>query len=95
MHLEHELESTKMFFSQITALEILLFVGPFALLLAGLALLPIFFHHFWESNRNKAIISLALGLPSAIFFLIKDWHILAHTALDYAAFCQKYFRFSA
>lgn len=82
----HQIASVKIFFSQVTPLEILLFVGPFALLLASLAFLPLFFHHFWESNRNKAIVALTLGLPSAIFFIIKDWHVLAHTALDYAAF---------
>ncbi len=86
MHSSHELQGIKLFFSEITPLEIVLFVGPFALLLASLALLPLFFHHFWESNKNKAIVALTLGLPSAVFFLIKDWHMLAHTALDYAAF---------
>jgi Na+/H+ antiporter NhaD/arsenite permease-like protein len=82
----HQIASVKLFFSQVTPLEIILFVGPFALLLASLALLPLFFHHFWESNKNKAIVALTLGLPSTVFFIIKDWHVLAHTALDYAAF---------
>lgn len=82
----HGLEGTKLFFSQITPLEILLFTGPFVLLLGSLAFFPIFFHHFWENNKNKAVVAFAFGLPSAIFFLIKDWHMLAHTALDYAAF---------
>jgi Na+/H+ antiporter NhaD/arsenite permease-like protein len=86
MHAAHELEGIRLFFSQISPLEIILFVGPFALLLASLALFPLFFHHFWESNTNKAIIALTLGAPSAVFFVLKDWHMLAHTALDYAAF---------
>lgn len=82
---EH-LEGVRAYFSQVTPVEILFFVGPFVLLLICLALFPLFFHHFWEDNKNKAIIALTLGLPSALFFLFKDWHMLAHTALDYAAF---------
>ena len=82
----HELVGVKLFFSQVTPLEMILFVGPFILLLACLALLPLFFSHFWESNKNKAIVALTLGFPSALFFFFKDWHMLTHTALDYAAF---------
>ena len=82
----HELEGIKLLFSQISSFEIILFVTPFVLLLAGLAFLPIFLNHFWESNKNKALVALTLGMPSLVFFLLKDWHILAHTALDYAAF---------
>ena len=82
----HELVGVKLFFSQVTPLEMILFVGPFALLLACLAVLPLFLDHFWESNKNKAVVALTLGFPSALFFLFKDWHMLTHTALDYAAF---------
>ena len=82
----HELVGAKFFFSQVSPFEIVLFVGPFVALLLSLALLPLFFPHFWENNRNKAVVALTLGLPSAIFFILKDWHVLAHTALDYAAF---------
>ena len=82
----HEPVGAKFFFSQVSPFEIVLFVGPFVALLLSLALLPLFFPHFWENNRNKAIVALTLGLPSAIFFILKDWHVLAHTALDYAAF---------
>ena len=82
----HEPVGAKFFFSQVSPFEIVLFVGPFVALLLSLALLPLFFPHFWENNRNKAVVALTLGLPSAIFFILKDWHVLAHTALDYAAF---------
>lgn len=82
----HQMEGVKLFFSQISPLEIAFYAAPFCLLLASLAFLPLFFHRFWESNRNKAIISLVLGLPSALFFIARDWHVLAHTALEYAAF---------
>ncbi len=81
-----ELQNSKIFFSQIAPMEMILFIGPFVLLLAALAFSPLFLNHFWESHKNKALVALMLGLPSALFFLFKDWHILAHTALDYAAF---------
>ena len=83
--IEH-LGGVRSYFSQVTPVETLFFVGPFVLLLACLAFLPLFFGHFWESNKNKALVAITLGLPSAIFFIFKDWHMLAHTAFDYAAF---------
>ncbi len=52
----------------------------------GLATLPLFAPHFWEKNQNKAFVSLAFGFPSTLFFIFRDWHTLANTALDYAAF---------
>ncbi len=65
---------------------IVLFMAPFVLLLISLATLPLLFPHFWERNKNKAIVSLAFGLPVASFFMYKDWQTLANTALDYGAF---------
>ena len=65
---------------------IVLFMAPFVLLLISLATLPLLFPHFWETNKNKAIVSLAFGLPVASFFMYKDWQTLANTALDYGAF---------
>ncbi len=61
-------------------------MAPFAFLLIGLATLPLFAPHFWEKNRNKLIFSLAFGIPGTVFFLFRDWHTLANTAIDYAAF---------
>ncbi len=62
------------------------FAAPFVLLLGSLAICPLAAPHFWEKNKNKAIVSLGLGAPIAVFFLFRDWHVLANTALDYAAF---------
>jgi len=63
-----------------------LFVAPFALLLLAIAILPLAVPRLWEKNRNKAIVSLVSGLPVAVFFLCRDWHVLARTFLDYGAF---------
>ena len=74
------------FFVNLGFLPTSLFVAPFVFLLASLAILPLAAPHFWERNKNKAVVSLGLGLPAALFFLFRDWHILANTALDYVAF---------
>ena len=48
------------------------FIGiPFILMLASLALMPLFAQKFWEKNSNKLIVSLILGVPTTIWML---WH---------------------
>jgi len=37
-------------------------VAPFVLLLLSIAVLPLAVPHWWEHNRNKAIVAFALGL---------------------------------
>ncbi len=45
---------------------------PFAALLLCIAILPLFAGHWWEHNRNKAIISFGLALPIVIYlFAVK------------------------
>lgn len=46
-------------------------VLPFAGLLAAIALLPLFASHFWEHNRNKAVITLLLSLPVAVWLVLQ------------------------
>ncbi len=79
-------EGIKGYFAGLGLPSVVLFALPFILLLGCIAVLPLAAPHFWEKNRNKAIVSLGLGLPVAGFFLYQDWHTLANTALDYAAF---------
>lgn len=61
---------------------------PFALMLLLIALGPIFMEHWWESNKNKLIVSLALGIPTAIYLAMNGmWHNLEHQLLfDYIPF---------
>ena len=64
-------------------------VLPFALLLLAIALLPLSAAHWWEQNRNKALVVFLLALPFAIylFALGAEAHAALHEALlDYASF---------
>lgn len=61
---------------------------PFVLMLGSIAVLPLVANHFWESNRNKLLIALGLGIPTAIFLLIEGLsHELYHIIMfDYVPF---------
>ncbi|MCA1757909.1 MAG: sodium:proton antiporter [Bacteroidales bacterium] len=61
---------------------------PFILMLLFIAIGPLFFHHWWEENRNKLIVSLALGIPTAILLISRGMqHDLMHQILfDYIPF---------
>src|SRR5262245_40425582 len=61
-------------------------VAPFVLMLLGIAVIPLWLPHAWEKHRNKALLSLVLGLPIAIYVGLHDAGVVARTALDYAAF---------
>jgi Na+/H+ antiporter NhaD/arsenite permease-like protein len=61
-------------------------VAPFALLLLCIAVLPLVAGRFWDRNRNKALLSLALGAPVAIWIARLEPMVLAHTAHEYLAF---------
>lgn len=43
---------------------------PFILMLGAIAVLPLVAHKFWEENRNKLIVSLILGVPTAIYLIV-------------------------
>ncbi len=59
---------------------------PFAILLLTIALMPLTWPHFWEKNRNKAIVSLAISFPVIVFTLFEAPHLLFHTAGEYISF---------
>ena len=40
---------------------------PFAALLLCIAILPLSFPHFWDQNRNKGLVALALALPILVY----------------------------
>lgn len=64
----------------------LVWVVPFALLLLSIAVLPLLIPHWWESNRNKGIISAVFGLPVSFYIFGLDGSRLIETAIEYAAF---------
>lgn len=61
---------------------------PFVLMLMTIAIAPLVAESWWEKNQNKLIVSLALGIPTAIFLIIKGLgHQLEHQMLyDYVPF---------
>ena len=61
---------------------------PFVLMLGSIAMLPLFANHFWESNKNKLIVALILGIPTAIWLAAVGMsYELEHTMLfDYIPF---------
>lgn len=61
-------------------------IGPFVVILLGIALVPLFFHHWWESNRNKGIFAAVVAIPTAIYLSTLDVHMLFHAAEEYISF---------
>jgi len=57
----------------------------FAMLLA-VALGPAVAHHWWDSNRHRLLVSVALGLPVAALYLERRPAALLRAVEEYAAF---------
>ncbi len=45
---------------------------PFVLMLGAIAIMPLAIPKFWDSNRNKLIVALVLGIPTAIWMLFNN-----------------------
>jgi len=63
-----------------------LWIAPFAALLVAIAVLPLAAHHFWESNRNKAIVTALIAAPTLVMLLVTDPGSLGHVAHEYVSF---------
>ncbi|MDP2956278.1 MAG: sodium:proton antiporter [Longimicrobiales bacterium] len=65
-------------------------VAPFILLLLSIAVLPLAVPHWWERNRNKAIVALTLGLVSAAYMVATHGPLgvekVEEASLDYLSF---------
>ncbi len=59
---------------------------PFALMLACTAVLPLVAPRFWDRNRNKALLSVALGGPVAVAVGYVEPALLGDAVRDYVAF---------
>ena len=61
---------------------------PFAIMLLAIAVGPIVAEHWWEKNLNKFIVSLILGVPTAIYLVcVGLTHNLVHQVFfDYVPF---------
>ena len=64
----------------------LIWVIPFAVLLLGIAIIPLAAPHFWESNPRKLLVSAALGAPVLGLYLAHQPDAILHTARDYVSF---------
>jgi Na+/H+ antiporter NhaD/arsenite permease-like protein len=64
----------------------LIAVLPFALLLAAIAILPLAAPHFWESNRNKALVAGLLSLPILTYVGLGHFSALVHSGTEYVSF---------
>lgn len=61
-------------------------VLPFVTMLGSIALLPLIAEHWWESNKNRALVSFVLGMPIAVWMGVLDSHAVFHTFHEYLAF---------
>ena len=61
-------------------------VLPFVAMLLAIACCPLWLPHWWESNRNKAVVSAVLGAPVLVLYLGRQPAALVHTAADYVSF---------
>jgi Na+/H+ antiporter NhaD/arsenite permease-like protein len=61
-------------------------VLPFVAMLLAIAFCPLWLPHWWESNRNKLVVSGLLGTPVLLLYLARHPGALAHTAADYVSF---------
>ena len=61
---------------------------PFVIMLLSIAVAPLVAEHIWESNRNKLIVSLILGIPTAVWLIANGMsHDLIHQMVfDYIPF---------
>ena len=59
---------------------------PFVAMLLAVALCPLRIPHWWESNRNKFLVSCALGFPILILYLFRRPVSVVRTGEDYLSF---------
>ncbi len=66
----------------------LLSLVPFVLMLASIAVFPLFWEHFWEHNKNKLIIAIILSLPIIVFLVASNLtdKLLETMLFDYVPF---------
>jgi Na+/H+ antiporter NhaD/arsenite permease-like protein len=55
-------------------------------MLLAIAVCPLRAPHWWEPNRNKAVVAAALGLPVLAAYGVRHPATLLHTGLDYVSF---------
>ncbi|MGH7347190.1 MAG: sodium:proton antiporter [Candidatus Rokuibacteriota bacterium] len=61
-------------------------VVPFVAMLLAIAVFPLWIPHWWESNRNKLVVSLVLGLPILALYAARRPGALLSMAEEYVSF---------
>jgi Na+/H+ antiporter NhaD/arsenite permease-like protein len=61
-------------------------VFPFVAMLLALAVCPLWIPRWWESNRNKLLVSLVLGAPILVLYLRREPGALWHVGQEYVSF---------
>ena len=61
-------------------------VVPFVVMVLGIAVLPLAASHWWEPNRNKLLVSIVLGLPVLVLYLVREPSALVRMAEEYVSF---------
>ena len=61
-------------------------VGPFVVMLLAIAIGPLAAPHWWESNRNKLLVSAVLGAPVLFLYLWRRPVVVLATAEEYVSF---------
>jgi Na+/H+ antiporter NhaD/arsenite permease-like protein len=61
-------------------------VGPFVVMLLAIAIGPLAVPHWWESNRNKLLVSAVLGAPVLFLYLWRRPVVVLATAEEYVSF---------
>lgn len=61
---------------------------PFVVMLLFIAVGPLLFNHWWEDNKNKLKVSLALGLPLSVVLFMRGLHheLMHQIVFDYVPF---------
>jgi Na+/H+ antiporter NhaD/arsenite permease-like protein len=59
---------------------------PFVVMLLAIAIGPLWAPHWWESNGNKLLVSVALGAPVLVMYLVRSPAALLGMAEDYVSF---------
>ncbi|MGE5402873.1 MAG: sodium:proton antiporter [Ignavibacteriales bacterium] len=61
---------------------------PFVLMLASIAIFPLFWNHFWDKNRNKLIVASILSIPIIIYLIGAglESHLFETLVFDYLPF---------
>ncbi len=60
--------------------------GPFLFMLLSIAVIPMFFEKWWESNTHKLLLSLAVSVPILAVVIPSDPHLLLGSLKDYFSF---------